>query len=318
MRAAFVPGTDTIASAGEDKLIRRWVSPPAAVLQAPVTAAGYSPDGSEVLSGGLTGPLRVWNPATGAVTLLRGHRKQSQAEYSPDGAQIASASLDGTVRLWQRGSTDSKVVFSDDSEIFVATFDRAGRRLAIARGRPTIVLVELDDRRARPASRPHRRGGRRRLQPGRQAARQRLQRRHGAAVGCGERRAAADALRARAVRELGRLQPRRAAPRQRGRRRDGSRLERLRRPAGDPPGPRRIGFGGVVRPVRHPRRQRRPGRDGTDLGQPRRRGARRALPAPGGGALGGVQPRWPQRRQRGRRHRPHLALRGLRVARTRS
>ena len=109
-----------------------------------MTAAGYSPDGSEVLSGGLTGPLRVWNPATGAVTLLRGHRKQSQAEYSPDGAQIASASLDGTVRLWQRGSTDSKVVFSDDSEIFVATFDRAGRRLAIARGRPTIVLVKLD------------------------------------------------------------------------------------------------------------------------------------------------------------------------------
>ncbi|HET8950384.1 MAG TPA: BTAD domain-containing putative transcriptional regulator [Solirubrobacteraceae bacterium] len=145
MRAVFVPGTDTIVSAGEDKRIRRWVAPPAAVLQAPVTTATYSPDGSEVLAGGLTGPLRVWNPATGAVTLLRGHTKQSHAEFSPDGARIASAGYDGTVRLWARGSTRSDVVFTDKTEIFVAAFDRAGQHLAIARGRPTIVVLGLDD-----------------------------------------------------------------------------------------------------------------------------------------------------------------------------
>jgi WD40 repeat protein/DNA-binding SARP family transcriptional activator len=144
MRAAFVPGTDTIASAGEDKMLRRWVVPPAAVLQAAATTAVYSPDGSEVLSGGLAGALRVWNPATGAVTVLRGHQKESYAQFSPDGARIASASLDGTIRVWERNSGRSDVVFSDDTEIFAAAFDHAGRRLAIARGRPTVVVLDLD------------------------------------------------------------------------------------------------------------------------------------------------------------------------------
>ena len=40
------------------------------MLQAPVTGAGFGPDGRQVLSGGKNGVLRVWNPATGTVTLF--------------------------------------------------------------------------------------------------------------------------------------------------------------------------------------------------------------------------------------------------------
>jgi WD40 repeat protein/DNA-binding SARP family transcriptional activator len=145
MRAAFVPGTDTIASAGEDKLLRTWFVPAAAVLQAPVTTAEYSPDGTEVLSGGLDGALRVWNPASGAVTVRRGHQKPSYPQYSRDGAQVVSASEDGTVRVWDRVTGRYKVVFTDDTAILGATFDPAGQRLAIARGRPSIVVLGLDD-----------------------------------------------------------------------------------------------------------------------------------------------------------------------------
>jgi WD40 repeat protein/DNA-binding SARP family transcriptional activator len=146
MQAAYVPGTDTIVSAGEDRALRRWASAPAAMLQAPVTAAGFGPDGRQVLSGGKNGALRVWNPATGTVTVLRGHRDASFPRFSDDGRRIVSASWDGTVRLWNLESTRSEAIFSDDTGVFAAAFDPRGRRIAIARGRKTIVVLGLDGR----------------------------------------------------------------------------------------------------------------------------------------------------------------------------
>jgi WD40 repeat protein/DNA-binding SARP family transcriptional activator/energy-coupling factor transporter ATP-binding protein EcfA2 len=142
LRAAFVPGTNTIVSAGEDRRLRRWASAPAAMLQVPVTSASFSPGGRQVLSGGKDGVLRVWNPATGSVTSLRGHADESFAQFSPDSRRIASASSDGTVRLWDLTSGRSEVVFSDDTDAFGAAFNPAGRRIAIARGRKTIVILE--------------------------------------------------------------------------------------------------------------------------------------------------------------------------------
>jgi WD40 repeat protein/DNA-binding SARP family transcriptional activator len=146
LRAAFVPGTDTIVSAGEDRTLRRWASAPAAMLQAPVTTASYGPDGQQVLSGGKNGAVRIWNPVTGSVTVLRGHSGKSFPEFSADGGHIASAGSDGTVRLWNLRSPRSEVVFSDNTEIFAATLDPAARRVAIARGRKTIVIVGLEGR----------------------------------------------------------------------------------------------------------------------------------------------------------------------------
>ena len=146
MRAAFVPGTNTVVSAGEDRTLRRWASAPAEVLQAPVTVASYSPDGRRVISGSTSGPLRLWNRATGSVTVLRGHRGESFPQFSPDGRLIASAGADGTVRLWNPESGRSEVVLSDDQEMFAAVVDPAGRRMAIAHGRRTIVLVDLQSR----------------------------------------------------------------------------------------------------------------------------------------------------------------------------
>jgi WD40 repeat protein/DNA-binding SARP family transcriptional activator len=144
MRAAFVPGTNTIVSAGEDRTLRRWASAAASALQAPVTSAVLSPDGRQVLAGGTDGALRVWNPATGSTRVLRAHRDASFPQFSADSRYIASASWDGTVRLWDAESGRSKVIFSDDAPAFAAAFDPAGRRIAVARGRKTIVVMGLD------------------------------------------------------------------------------------------------------------------------------------------------------------------------------
>ena len=145
LRAAFVPGTNTIVSAGEDRMLRRWASAPAAILQAPVTTASFNPDGRQVVTGSPNGALRIWNPKAGSVKVLRGHGDASFPQFSTDGRRVASASWDGTVRLWDPKSGRSEVVFSeDDTKLFAAAFDPPARRIAIAGGRRTIIIQELD------------------------------------------------------------------------------------------------------------------------------------------------------------------------------
>ena len=144
MQAAFVPGTNTIVSGGEDRTLRRWASSRAAALQAPTTGAGFSPDGGRVLSGSPNGELRVWDPETGAVDVLKGHSAQSSARYAADGTTALSASYDGTVRLWDLRTRRSSVLTSVDTELFTGALSPDGQRLAVAGARPEILLQDID------------------------------------------------------------------------------------------------------------------------------------------------------------------------------
>ncbi|CAG7853840.1 Ribosome assembly protein 4 {ECO:0000303/PubMed:16221974} AltName: Full=Notchless protein homolog 1 {ECO:0000250/UniProtKB:Q9VPR4}; AltName: Full=Ribosome biogenesis factor RSA4 {ECO:0000303/PubMed:19737519} [Serendipita indica DSM 11827] len=68
-----------------------------------VRAVGFSPDGSQIVSGSSDNTIRLWDAATGQAVgePLRGHEGVVNAVgFSPDGSQIASGSYDNTIRLW--------------------------------------------------------------------------------------------------------------------------------------------------------------------------------------------------------------------------
>ena len=144
-QAAFVPGSHDVISVGEDGTIRTWAPAPTVVMSGLVNSVSVSADGRHVVGGSDEGVVRVWDLATGAGKVLRGHQQPSFAQFSPHGARIISTSWDGTVRIWKPESGKSQVVPTDRSPKCSAAFDPAGRRIAMggSNADPRIVIQSL-------------------------------------------------------------------------------------------------------------------------------------------------------------------------------
>ncbi len=67
----------------------------------------------------------------GRVILLGGHTERVQtARFSPDGTRIVTASVDGSARLYDtRDGHEVAVLHTGDTEVVMASFDPAGRRI---------------------------------------------------------------------------------------------------------------------------------------------------------------------------------------------
>ena len=75
--------------------------------QTGVESVAFSPDGTQIVSGGYDKTIRLWGSRSGPAVgkPLLGHLKAiSSLAFSPDGSQIASGSLDETIRLWDTRS----------------------------------------------------------------------------------------------------------------------------------------------------------------------------------------------------------------------
>ena len=168
--AQFSPDGTSIATAGYDRRVLLWnpdevqpvdiarrldneADPPApfrelAQHEGPVRTLAFSPDGSQLLSGGQDNVLRLWDLATNEQrAVLRGHASHVRdCVFSPDGKLLLSAGRDQQIKLWQPSAYGESLVLGSGENakqidaVLAARYSRDGKYIVTANRDRTATL----------------------------------------------------------------------------------------------------------------------------------------------------------------------------------
>jgi WD40 repeat protein len=144
---AYVPNAELIASASTDKSLRFWNARSGQEIRT-VWARDelYSLAASsrgEIAAAGVTGPILMIDPATGAQSLLRGHSDFIMSlVFTQDGGVLASSSCDDTIRLWDRRNGKVQVLRFHQPRMSNIAFTKSGDTLAAGGSRGEVRLFD--------------------------------------------------------------------------------------------------------------------------------------------------------------------------------
>jgi WD40 repeat protein/serine/threonine protein kinase/tetratricopeptide (TPR) repeat protein len=113
---------------------------------APVMTVAWLPDGKELVSGDMSGAVRLWDVATGKeIRAFGGHTgRVSEVAVTPNGRKIVSGSFDATVRVWDVRTGKQVEMFAEHrAPVSTVAVSRDGRLVASGDGNGKIVIQEL-------------------------------------------------------------------------------------------------------------------------------------------------------------------------------
>ncbi len=99
--------------------------------EATITAARFSPDGTQIITASKDGTGRIWSATSGRLRhLLSGHDWHlADAAFSPTGRHALTASSDTTARLWDTATGKEIHRLGHDGVVTRASFTADGRRI---------------------------------------------------------------------------------------------------------------------------------------------------------------------------------------------
>jgi WD40 repeat protein len=149
---AYAPDGRTLASAGQDGMIRLWDAGTLRLLaawnsnQIEVNEVAFGPDGKTLASAGDDGTVRLWqlpDHREQAVFRPEGRPKELSAmAYSPDGKTIAAGGSDGWVWSWDAASGVQRAAVDIDRAIHYLAFAPKGQTLAVASDGDRVLLLD--------------------------------------------------------------------------------------------------------------------------------------------------------------------------------
>jgi WD40 repeat protein len=135
--AVFFPDGQTLATAGNDGMLRVWDIRTRTLLEtisahAPVLSMAISPDGAILATGSVDNTIRLWDTSNWLEKArLRGHTLDVRCvAFSADGEVLASGSKDCTVKLWDpTPRKDSNTLKGHERIVNGIAFSHNGRQL---------------------------------------------------------------------------------------------------------------------------------------------------------------------------------------------